>query len=441
MTCWMKRWVPLVCAIMLHSIGMAHAQDNMNSRAKEDLNAFIKKVEESDTLFNQKKYAEATSALAAAHDLYQRAERRDSNVSSLKITIKPQTFSALRFYGYITGPDGSLRGEMSDTITETAAVLHNAAVVMWRDASILSNADKGPLSYAFSDPPMDELTEERLLSAAEELYGPIRRAELPVPDREWRDLVLAGRHAQLIIEHLLQKYPEWRSTKINWIGQPTGDEVLADIKKKLAEAEPEYQKLVADFEKAEPTGVATAINEEVATLNSALTDVKRNGWLDWFMARDLYLSKDYLTKRRQRFLYLYTAEGKPLPSDKLKPIEDKIAELKNAIDQNAPRWRFPTGKPHNADIETRVKNAIKSAFPGATILKTALDDTSWTIRKNDLGLPRYRTRDVLVLLKIPGQKWPWLILGPYEQDYAGGGTYNPAGTFNRYSQARIQTAQ
>jgi hypothetical protein len=84
---------------------------------------------------------------------------------------------------------------------------------------------------------------------------------------------------------------------------------------------------------------------------------------------------------------------------------------------------------------------VRTYLPGATVIKTALDDTDWTIRKNELGLPRYRTRDVLVLVKLPGQKWPWLILGPYEQDYAGGGTYNSGGTFNRYSQARIQAAQ
>jgi hypothetical protein len=62
---------------------------------------------------------------------------------------------------------------------------------------------------------------------------------------------------------------------------------------------------------------------------------------------------------------------------------------------------------------------VGAYFPGATVIKTALDGTDWTIRKNELGLPRYRTRDVLVPGRIPGQKRPWLILGPYEQDYAG----------------------
>ena len=49
----------------------------------------------------------------------------------------------MRFYGYLKGPEGSLKGEMADAIKETVAVLHNAALEMWRDASILSNAATG----------------------------------------------------------------------------------------------------------------------------------------------------------------------------------------------------------------------------------------------------------------------------------------------------------
>ncbi|MDQ3815834.1 MAG: hypothetical protein M3347_18150 [Armatimonadota bacterium] len=441
MTRWMKHCVALVCAVVLCSTLMARAQADINPRAKEDIQAFVKKVEEGDTLFNQKKYAEATAALAAAHDLYQRAERRDESVRGFAITLPPQTFPALRYYGYGMGPNGGLKEDVTGAIKSTAAALHTAAIEMWRDASILSDAAKGPLGTVFSDPPLEELTEDRLLTVVEFLYDPVKRAELPVPDDEWRDVVLAGRHAQLIMEHLLQKYPAWRSNKINWVGQPTGDEVLAEIKKKLAEAEPEYQRVVADFKKAEPAGVAEAIREEVDTLNKAIAGVKRHGWLDWFLARDVYISKDYLAARRKRFVQLYTAQGKTLPDGKLKPVEDKIAELKSTIDKNAPRWRFPTGKPHNAAIETRLKSALKARFPGATILKTALDGTDWTIRKNEFGLPRYRTRDVLALVKIPGQKWAWLIDSEFYQTYSGGGTFNAGGSVDAPSEVRLQTAQ
>ena len=442
----MKRWtkcsVLLFCALLLYGSQVARAQGNVNSRAKEDLNEFVKKVEEGDALFNQKKYAEAATSLAAAHASYLRAERRDSNAVATATKIRPQTFPALRHYGYISGPEGSLQGDMADPISENYAVLHNALLLMWRDASILGDVATAPLSYAFTDPPLVELTEERLLSVADEVYQPVRRLELPVPDRDWRDVVFAGRRAQLLIEHLLQKYPAWRTTTINWIGQPTGDEVMADIKKKLAEAEPEYQKLVADFQKTPPADFSASIRDDVKTLNQAIASVKRGGWLDWPMARDLFITNDYLALSRKNYPSMWTREGKTMPPGSLKPLDDKIAELKSAVDKNAPRWHFPTNKPRNAAIEARAAAGVKAKFPGATVLKTALDDADWRIEKNDIGLPRYRAHEVLVLTRIPGQKWPWLIVGTYTQTYAGGGTYSSVGSFAPpYYEVRLQAAQ
>lgn len=67
------------------------------------------------------------------------------------------------------------------------------------------------------------------------------------------------------------------------------------------------------------------------------------------------------------------------------------AELNSVIGENAPRRQFPAGKPRDAAIEARAASAVRDYFPGATVIRTALDDTDWTIKKNALGLPRYLT--------------------------------------------------
>lgn len=431
----MKSIPILSCAVIVFCTFTAQAQE-INPRAKEDLQAFMKKAEEGDTLFNQKKYAEAAVALAAAHASYQRADRRDTSASGMELTLQPQSFPAIRYYGYGMGPNGSLSVGPTGAIKTIAGNLHNAANEMWMDACILSDAAQMPLAGAFNDPPMVELTEEQHQAHADMLYGHVKRFELPVPDDEWRQVVLWSRRALLILEPALQKYPAWKTDP-----NRTGDAALADIKAKLAEAEPEYQKVTSDFKKAEPAGFASTVSEELKKLNNAIAGVKRNGWLDWVMARDLFITKDYFAEMRPSLISMYTHEGKAMPADKLKPIDDKIAELKRTVEQTAPRWRFPTGKPHNAAIETKARNGVKAKFPGATIIKTALDGTGWGIAKNDFGLPRYRTLDVLVLVKIPGQKWPWLILGSYVQTYTGGGTYDSGGSFAPpYSVVRIQSA-
>jgi hypothetical protein len=420
----MRRFVPLVCAVALHSTLMVRAQDNANSRAKDELNAFVKKVEEGDTLFNQKKYAEAASALAAAHDLYRRAERRDADAAASWVMLKPQTFPALRFYGYIKGPEGSLKGEMSDTIKETYAVLHNAAIVMWRDASILSNADKGPLSYAFSDPPMDELTEERLLTVAEELYREIRRVELPVPDREWRDVVLAGRHAQLIMEHLLQKYPAWRSNQINWIGQPTGNEVLADIKKKLAEAEPEYQKLVA-APAARDCSSDPVAEVHLADLEKTRKEAEefRPGLRNYYVStlsdrKNLYLEAALSPSRRKEWL------GK-WPADFVKCMDPALDGLAAVARKTLPGYTGPEGYTLGTPAEKKVLLSAIDDIAQAKVLKVGIKQANWLIDKDSYNFPTVRYKHGVIWAQYPNSDDGFcrIFLVNIKQDYAGGGTY------------------
>ena len=424
MTRWMRRFVPLVCAVALLSTLMVRAQDNANSRAKDELNAFVKKVEEGDALFNQKKYAEAASALAAAHALYLRANRRDENIGGSWLTIAPQTFPALRFYGYLKGPEGSLKGVMADTIKETYAVLHNAAIVMWRDASILSNADKGPLSYAFSDPPMEELTEERLLSVAEELYRDIRRVELPVPDREWRDVVVAGRRAQLIIGYLLQKYPAWRSNQINWIGQPTGNEVLADIKKKLAEAEPEYQQLVA-------TPVVKDCSSDPVT-NVHLTDLEktrkeaeefRPGLRDYYVSelsdrKNIYLEAALSPSRRKDWL------GRS-DEDFVKCMTPALDGLAAVARKTLPGYTGPAGYTLGTPAEKKALLSAINDIAQAKVLKVGIKQANWLIEKNSFDIPTARYKHGVIWAQYPNHddgfcRIFWVNI---KQDYAGGGTY------------------
>jgi hypothetical protein len=403
---------------------MVRAQDNAISRAMEELNAFVKKVEEGDTLFKQKKYAEAAVALAAAHDLYRRASRRDSGAGGSWVTVKPQTFPALRFYGYIKGPEGSLKGEMSDEIKETYAVLHNAAVDMWRDSSILSNADRGPLSSVFSDPPIDELTEERLLTVAEELYGKIKRVELPVPDEEWREVVFAGRHAQLIIEHLLQKYPAWRSKQINWVDQPTGNEVLADIKKKLAEAEPEYQKLVAAPKVRDCRSDAVA-EVHLADIEKTRKEAEefRPGLRDYYVStlsdrKNLYLEAALSPSRRKEWLGSW-------PEEFVKCMETPLDKLAAVARTTLPGYTGPEGYTLGTPAERKILLSAIDDIAKAKVLKVGIKQANWLIDKDSYNLPTARYKHGMIWAQYPNSDDGFcrIFLVNIKQDYAGGGTY------------------
>jgi hypothetical protein len=438
----LKRFSAVVFLFAVCNALFAFGQD-YNPRAVEDLKAFMAKFEEGDTLFNQKKYAEAATVLAASHELFQRAERRQGDATRTEFSIKPGQFPALRYYGYGFGSNASLSETPTGGVKGSAGGLHMAATSMWMDAAILSGADKIPLAGTFNDPPMVDMSEEQLDRLVSDLYGPVSRFKLPVPDDEWRDVVLWSRRAQLIVEYALQKYTEWKTGTRQWGSfggsfQHTGNEFLGDIKAKLAEAEPEYAKIVSDAKSAAPRGVKDWIGYKIEDLDKAIAGAKKEGWVLWTLARDLYITKDYVSDIRKSVGKMYAQEGKDMPGDALKPLEDKVAELKSVMEKGAAKWKFPAGKTHNATIEAKAAASVKSRFSGATILKTALDSSEWIITKNDLGIPRYRSLGVLVLTKIPGQSHPWLVFGYFRQTYTGGGTYSSGGTFEAPSDIRMQ---
>lgn len=438
MTTEMRRFLGVV--FLLFCTLVAPAQDG-NARAQEDIKSFVAKFAEGDGHFNQKKYAEAASALAAAHELYQRAERRSSEIGRTDISIKPGTFPALRYYGYGFGSNANLSEGPTGEITGSAAGLHAAMGQMWQDAAILCGADKVPNPF-FSDAPLMDFDESLLNSVIGTLYAPVSRFQLPVPDDEWRNVVLWSRRAQLMVEYALQKYPAWRTGTREWGSykgslQHTGDEALADIKAKLAEAEPEYAQVTASFKSAAPKRAGDWLGYKIQDIDNAIASVKKGGWIPWPLARDIYITKDYLPSIRKSLAPMYTEEGKTMPADALKPLETKVNELKAAMQSSASRWKLSAGK-KNASIESKAAASVKAKLPGATVLKTALDTGQWIITKNELGIPRYRSMGVLVLTKVPGQTHPWLVFTYLRQDYSGGGTYSSGGTVGDPSDVRIQ---
>jgi hypothetical protein len=424
-----SKWMHAVALLLLVcSVVVAQAQD---SRAVQDAKAFFAKFEEGDSFFNQKKYAEAATALAASQELYQRAVRRDPEVGRTDMNLNPGTFPALRYYGYGFGSNASLTEMPSGAIQASAAGLHSAMVYMWQDSAILSGAAKFPAAGVFDDPEMWDMSEENLGRVLGDVYRPVSGFELPVPDNEWRDVVYASRRAQLMVEYAQQNHSDWKP-------ETPYSEMLADIHKKLTEAEPEYAKIAADFKNAAPSRVTDWLGYKIEDIEKATAGANNNGWVEWNLARDLFITNDYLAGIRKAVAPMYAEESKSMPPDALKPLEDKIAALKSTMEKNASKWKFPAEGHHNANFEAKAVALVKSKISGATVLKTVLDSGEWIITKNDLDIPKYRSMGILVLTKIPGQTKPWLVFTYLRQSYSGGGTYNSGGTVQDPSDVRIQ---
>ena len=88
------RLVRLSSVLLLSVLCGAMLAVAQESRAVQDVKAFLAKFQEADGLFHSKSYGPAASALAAAHDLYQRAERRDPEVGRTDLSAKVGAFPA-----------------------------------------------------------------------------------------------------------------------------------------------------------------------------------------------------------------------------------------------------------------------------------------------------------------------------------------------------------
>lgn len=443
----MKTILKGMLALMLLQSTLTASHAAPNAKAKADLDVGVAKAKQGDALFTQKKWGEAADTYNAAVQSIVRAVKRDPNVDGDGTLVKQTDFPSAFIYGYVDSQANSQNVQPGgNALTLESTYLIRVINEMWYDAAIL--AGRRVVPEQFGDEGLTkEISDESAMGLFEKAAEAIHKVDLPVRDDQLLGTVKTLKRALMKLDALKADNPKLSGTKDRHFSADGNAEMAPEEAAKIGHAKlkevaPELEQVAADFAKADPVGLADSISRDVQALNEIIADVKREGYMGWTVMRELYVTKDYMSDRRKMYLTeFYAKEAKTMPANKLKPIEDKVKELKNAVESNAPRWSFPPGKTHNAAIESHVATIIKNSVPGATIVKNALGTPSWNIDKDeDTGLPKSRTRSVLTLLKKPGEKWAWLVIGFYSQDYAGGGTYNDGGSYS-FNSVRFQMAR
>ena len=105
--------------------------------------------------------------------------------------------------------------------------------------------------------------------------------------------------------------------------------------------------------------------------------------------------------------------------------EKSLTELRKTVERLAPKWKLPPkGKGHyGTGIATKT---VKRWYKGAKVLQTAGTTGDWSISKNALGVPLYRSRFGWILFKVKGSPLCQLRTFALGEDYAGGGRYKKA---------------
>ncbi len=200
--------------------------------------------------------------------------------------------------------------------------------------------------------------------------------------------------------------------------------MLADIKKKLAEAEPEYKALVA-------TPVVRDCNSDPVT-QVHLTDLGktrreaeefRPGLRDYYVStlsdrKNLYLEAALSPSGRKDWLGRW-------PEDFVKCMEPALDGLAAVAKKTLPGYTGPQGYTFGTPAE---KSALLSAINDigqAKVLKVGIKQANWLIDKNSLGIPTARYKHGMIWAQYPNRddgfcRIFWVNI---KQDYAGGGTY------------------
>lgn len=130
---------------------------------------------------------------------------------------------------------------------------------------------------------------------------------------------------------------------------------------------------------------------------------------------------DYVASLRAPYEALFTAIGKPIPTDLFAPIETAAREYSAAVTAGQAKVSYKAGKFADAGVS----NAVKAAFTAKSVkvLKVSQTFGDWEIRKNDIGFPTHRIRDSVVLGQVAGETFCRVYEVTSSQQYAGGGRY------------------
>lgn len=115
---------------------------------------------------------------------------------------------------------------------------------------------------------------------------------------------------------------------------------------------------------------------------------------------------------------------------------EALERLQKEIDRLAPLWSFPTGA-KDARLDGFARIGVDRWYAGGKVAKTVMDNETWHISKNRLGIPLERSRRGWVLYKMPSESLCRQQAFRYYEKFDGTG-YQPSNGV-RLDYARFQS--
>ncbi|MEK7724802.1 MAG: hypothetical protein AAB336_10665, partial [Acidobacteriota bacterium] len=185
-------------------------------------------------------------------------------------------------------------------------------------------------------------------------------------------------------------------------GKPNNDTELSQLPAtwcEIAARRNEYQS--KGLEVSAKTRYQTFLSSMVTDVQNAINEP--NGYIDEDIQLLMYEREKWRAIQTPKYQKGFTDLGMPMPSDFFKDVEAKADQLKIQNERLAPSRSFLMPKQKDAAVEAFVRGRYATQKKGVQILKLGVDDASWVIHRNSLGVPLSQTKVVRALVKIPNR--------------------------------------
>lgn len=144
----------------------------------------------------------------------------------------------------------------------------------------------------------------------------------------------------------------------------------------------------------------------------------------------------FMGQMKQGIQEWYTTFGAPMPDQPFPGLQDQILKFRKAVNEAAARNPIQPGPHKFAPMEARAKAYVGKLYPKMVILNTWMDEATYTVRTNALGVPLSRYRSGQIVYRVNNDSFCRQRSFSFSEAHQGGGTYVSGGDPSLFESTR-----
>jgi hypothetical protein len=108
-------------------------------------------------------------------------------------------------------------------------------------------------------------------------------------------------------------------------------------------------------------------------------------------------------------------------------LQDQILKFRKAVNEAAARNSIQPGPHKFAPMETRAKAYVGKLYPKMAVINTWMDESTYTVRTNALGVPLLRYRSGQIVYRVNSDTFCRQRTFSFSEAHQGGGSYVTGG--------------